>query len=342
MPRRTRRRSVSMADIAQVAGVSVSTVSHVVNQTRPVAPATADAVLSAMAELGYVPDRVTRSMRTEGQLMIGLAMSSISNVYFGDVVHGLERAAEAAGYSVLLAETHDDPHGELRAVTHLLARSVDAIVLAHCGDPDRALRYCAQRDVPVILVDRLDNRELDQIGPENVESTALLAEHLAGLGHTRVGMVAGRPGLSTTLDRVAGFRAGLARSGIEVDEDLVVSGDSTTDGAHAATMALLQGRRPPTALVVSNNLMTIGVMRAARDLGMSVPGDLALVAFDDFAWADLFHPRLTVMAQPAVEMGAEAFGLALNRLKARESPARRVVLHPTFMHRDSCGCGQPA
>lgn len=327
-----------MADIAQVAGVSVSTVSHVVNQTRPVAPLTVEAVLSAVADLGYVPDHVTRSMRTEGQRMIGLAMSSISNIYFGDVVRGLEGAADAAGYSLLVAETHDDPQRELRAVTSLLARSVDAIVLAHSGDPGRVLRYCAQRDVPVILVDRLYNGELDQIGPENIESTARLAEHLTDLGHARIGMVAGRPNLSTSVGRVEGYRTGIRRSGLDADETLIVSGNSTTEEAYGAVTALLQRTDPPTALVVSNNMMTIGAMRAARDLRMSIPGDLALVAFDDFVWADLFHPRLTVMAQPAVELGAGAFALALNRIEARESSVRRVVLQPTFMHRDSCGC----
>lgn len=327
-----------MADIARRSGVSASTVSHVLNKTRRVAPETEAAVLAAVAETGYVPDAVTRSMRTVRQRMVGLAMSSISNLYFSDVVRGIEKAARAEGYSVLLSETRDEPHEELRAVTELLARSVDAIILAASADPSHALTYCAQCNVPVVLVDRLLSLDYDQVGAESVEATATLVSHLAELGHNRVGMVTSQPGLSTTIERLEGFRVGMARAGIPLDESLIVEGGATVEEGEAAARHLLNRLDRPTGLVLGNNLMTIGTLRAIRTLGLRVPEDIAMVSFDDFEWADLLEPRLTAIAQPVQEMGEQAFQLVIDRLENPDAPARRVVLASEFRHRNSCGC----
>jgi LacI family transcriptional regulator len=328
-----------MADIARRANVSVTTVSHVVNKSRTVAPDTETAVLAAIAEAGYVPDNVTRSMRTAGPQTLGLAMSSISNTYFGDVVHGIERAASSHGYSLLLADTHDEVRTELRAVSDLLSRRVDAIVLAPSSDPSTALRHARLQNVPVVLIDRLTKAKVDQIGSENVEPTAELVDHLVSIGHRRIAMISGRPGLSTSEERVAGYRLGLRRNRIRAIADYLLSGDSQEEAAQQATMQLLALPKPPTALVVGNNLMTIGAMRGAREVGARIPDDLALVAFDDFPWADLFHPRLTVIAQPTQQMGEQAMHLVMSRLADPSMPVRRIVMHPTFVHRESCGCG---
>lgn len=328
-----------MAAVARAAGVSVSTVSHVVNKTRPIAPETERTVLAALAELGYVPDNIVRSMRTAGSASVGLAMSAISNPYFGDVVHSIEQAVSRVGHTLLLADTHDDVVTELRAVSDLLTRHVGAIILAPSADPSGALRHAAQRKVPVVLIDRLLDVELDQIATESVESTATLVDHLAQVtGHTRIAMISGRRGLATTEDRIAGYLDGMRRNNLPALPEYLVSGDSTDAGAAEAFATLLALATPPTALVVGNNRMTIGAMRGARSAGVRIPQDLALVAFDDFDWADLFHPRLTVIAQPTHALGTQAAELVFSRLDNPDSPVRQVVMRPTFMHRDSCGC----
>lgn len=332
------RRAVSMADVARKAGVSVTTVSHVVNKSRPVAAETERAVLAAIAESGYVPDSVIRSLRNSGSQTVGLAMSSISNPYFGDVVHSIEQAASRDGYSLLLADTHDDVSTELRVVSALLSRRVEVIVLAPSADPTRALQHARHQGVPVVLIDRFFEADADQIGPENIEPTIELVDHLVSIGHRRIAMINGRAGLSTTEERVAGFRQGLRRNHVRLNPDYLVSGDSRDDIAAKALLQLLALPKPPTAVVVGNNRMTIGVMRGARDAGVGIPDDLALVAFDDFEWADLFHPSLTVIAQPTQAMGEQALKLVLSRLADPSMPARRVVMRPTFVHRESCGC----
>jgi LacI family transcriptional regulator len=338
MPGNGARRKVTMADIAKLAGVSVTTVSHVVNRTRPVHPDKERAVLAAVSETGYVPDNVARSMRTIGTRTVGLAMSAISNPYFGDVVHAIERAAARAGYSLLLADTHDEVAEEQRAISNLLSRQVEAIVLAPSTMLGEALSFARKQDVPTVLIDRFIKADVDQVGTENVDSTAALVDHLAGIGHRRIAMISGRPGLGTSEERLAGYRLGLRRNKIRADSGLVVSGDSNAEQAEQALRTLMALPERPRALVVANNMMTIGVMRGVRALGLRVPEDLAIVAFDDFEWADLFHPRLTVMAQPVHALGEQAIDLVLSRLANPAAPTRKVVLPPTFMHRESCGC----
>jgi LacI family transcriptional regulator len=194
----------------------------------------------------------------------------------------------------------------------------------------------------VVEAPSADAPPVDQVCAENIEPMAHLVTHLAGLGHRRIGLVAGLPGFSTTGERIAGYRHGLAAAGLPYDERLLAHGDSESAAAERATEKLLSLAAPPTALVTANNAMTIGALRALRERGLSVPGDLALCCFDDFAWADLFEPRLTAIAQPSKEIGAEAVRLLLDRLTSPDRPARVVRLPCTFVHRTSCGCPAPS
>jgi LacI family transcriptional regulator len=321
--------------------VSITTVSHVINQTRPVAAATEKVVQAAMAELGYVPPRLARAARMAGSHTIGVALSSITNPYFGEVVGALERSATAAGYTILLADTHDQAGGEFRAISDLATRRVDAIILAPSPDPAPSLRVAMDNKVPVILIDREGPEEFDQVVVSSAEPTAKLVDHLAGIGHTEIGMICPLRGLSTTEQRLSGYRDGLLRNNLEYRDELVACGEGTMEPARRAIGELLAARRPPTAVVVANNHMTIGVMGGLRDRGMRVPDDIALVAFDDFPWADLFHPRLTVIAQPTQSIAGEALRMTLARIGDSSRPAEKLVLQPTFVHRESCGCAEP-
>lgn len=338
----------TMADVARSAGVSVATVSHVLNGTRPVLPHTRQAVLDAVEQLGYTPNGLARSLVTARTRSIGLAVSAISNPYFTEILQGVEAHALEHGYSLLIADPHDDPVHERKVVQLLHERRVDGMIVAPSARPDALVAYLARHAVPTVFLDRLvdaapgtgtpDAPGFDQVCADSAEPTALLVTHLAGLGHRRIGLVAGLPGLSTTRERITGYRHGLAAAGLPHDERLVVHGDSAADGGRRATAALLSLAAPPTALVTANNAMTIGALRALRERGLSVPGDLALCCFDDFDWADLFSPGLTAIAQPGRELGARAVQVLLDRLAAPEAPARTVRLPCAFVHRTSCGC----
>jgi LacI family transcriptional regulator, galactose operon repressor len=323
-----------MGAVAAVAGVSKTTVSHVINKTRPVAPHTEQAVLQAMARLGYVGPGHTGSV--PDAMTIGIAMSAMSNPYFGTVVQSMDRHAVLAGYSLLLADTHDDPMNEVRAMTDLLRRGVSGVILAPSSEPTSALAYAKQNQVPVVLIDRILPLELDQVGVENVESTAALVTHLAEHGHQRIAFISPRPGLTTTDERLRGFELGLNRMGIGEPAPVLVGFDSEDLARDLASE--LAGADGPTAVVTGNNHATIEFMKAARALQISVPGDLALAAFDDFEWSDCFHPRLTAVAQPTSSIGSQSVELLLSRLVDPERHARTVRMQPKFIARESCGC----
>ncbi|MGW7379800.1 LacI family DNA-binding transcriptional regulator [Streptomyces sp. NPDC054794] len=342
----------TMADVARSAGVSVATVSHVLNGTRPVLPHTRQAVLDAIDELGYTPNTLARSLVTSRTRSIGLAVSAISNPYFTEILQGVEASALEEGYSLLIADPHDDPEHERKVVQLLHERRVDGMIVAPSADPRGLLAYLGRHCVPTVFLDRVvdahadadgdvgvdGGARFDQVCAESTEPMAQLVTHLSGLGHRRIGLVAGLPGLSTTGERITGYRHGLAASGLPYDERLVVPGNSASTGAEQATAALLSLATPPTALITANNAMTIGALRALRERGLSVPDDIALCCFDDFAWADLFSPRLTAIAQPSREIGAQAVRVLLDRLAAPDGPARTVRLPCAFVHRTSCGC----
>jgi LacI family transcriptional regulator len=333
---------VTMADVAQRAQVSVSTVSHVLNRTRKVNVETERAVANAVRELGYVHNTLARSLARSRTNSIGVALTAITNIYFSEIVQSIEAECAANDHILLLADTHDEPRAELRAVQALHRRRVDGLILAPSFDPERqALAYLTRHSVPVVLVDRIITGAFDQVGVENKKSTAQLVGHLIGHGHRRIGMISGLAGLATTVERVAGYRAALRKAAIPFDPNLIRSGESLSAPAQAATRELICMDNPPTALTTANNLMTIGALRALREANLTVPDDIALAGFDDFEWADLFAPRLTAVAQPSRELGVSAARLLFARLDAPERKPTTLRLRPTIRIRNSCGCGTP-
>jgi LacI family transcriptional regulator len=328
-----------MGDVAKRAGVSVTTVSHVLNGPRKVDPETERAVKAAMSEAGYTPNNLARALALSRTNTIGVAISAVSNHYFNDIVRAVENEAGQHGLMIFLSDTRDDAGHELRIVKALHERRVDGLILAPSADPEgKVLAYLEQNKLPVVLIDRLTSNNFDQVGVENTAPMADIVRHLAGHGHTRIGFVGGRPGLSTSEERLDGYRLGLTEAGLAYDARHVESGQSEIEPARAAVHRLLALPDAPTAIISSNNLMTIGVMRAFRDLHLEVPRDIALVGFDDFDWADSFSPRLTVMDQPCEAIGTLAVQMLMERIREPAGQRRTVRLEPTMRVRRSCGC----
>lgn len=333
---------VTMADVARLAGVSSTTVSHVINRTRYIDPRTEDAVRAAIEQTGYSSDGIARSLRTGTTETVGLAMSALSNPYFADFVHAIEREISDSGFSMVLTDTHDDPEREQRAVSEILSHRVDGLILAPTVLSGGLLEKLSTRGVPTVIIDRIPAGAIpsgmDAIGAENREPIARLVDHLAGMGHRHIGLVSANPNLSSMVEREEGFRLGMARNGLSVNSaDLfIVAHGSERDHLESLQRALASPERP-TALVVANNEMTISTMKTLRANGISVPDGIALVVFDDFEWSDHFHPRLTAMAQPAAEIGKRAVQLLFERIQDPSLPSRVIRLEPEFRHRDSCG-----
>jgi LacI family transcriptional regulator len=329
----------TMADVARVAGVAGSTVSHVLNGTRHVSEETRSRVLKAVDVTGYRYNSLARSLAVRKTRTIGLSISVLTNPYFGSLVNAIEKRARAEGYTLVLGDSHDDNENELRVVNSLLDRRVDGLIVAPSpGAREATLPVIAKAGTPVVLIDRFLDADCDQVEPDNVQPVRRITEHLLDKGHTRIGAVAGLAGLQTSAERLQGFEEAFASRGLRHDPALAVAGDSQAGTAHRAVLDLFRQPEPPTGLVVLNNAMTIGTMRALRELGLRVPDDVALVCYDDFEWADLFEPRLTAIAQDVVTMGATAVDMLLARMDGEAGPIRKLQIPTTFNHRNSCGC----
>jgi LacI family transcriptional regulator len=328
-------------DIAELAGVSITTVSHVVNGTRAVAPETRAAVLGAIEQTGYTGDAIARSLVTGGTRSIGVAISLLANPYFAVLMQAIEREAAAAGYTVLLADTHDAVDTEQDTVRALRSRRVEGMLLTPSPGDGPVITELVSLGVPTVLVDRLTTRtDVDQVGAENIQSTSALTEHLAAVGHRRIGLISGAAGLPTSEERVLGYRLGLGRGGLTWNPELVACGHSSSEGGADALRTLLALAEPPTALVVANDSMTVGVLHEARRRGLRIGRDLALAGYDDVEWADLVDPPLTTMAQPIEDIGRTAVRMLLTRISDPDRKPETVRLPPALRHRESCGCPQ--
>jgi LacI family transcriptional regulator, galactose operon repressor len=333
------RTLATMMDVAKRAGVSVTTVSHVLNKTRKVSPDTVRAVEEAIAAVGFAPNTLARALVRSSTNTIGVALSAITNIYFGEVVRGVQSACAENGFIIFLSDTEDDPAKQIDVVRELHQRRVDGIVLAPVPDPEgRVLRYIETHRIPVVFVDRSFSGRFDQVLTENRKPMRDLVAHLAGHGHRRIGLISGLDGLSTTRERIEGYQAGLSAAGLAFDAALIATGASDIIPAHDSVLALLARPDPPTAIITANNKMTIGAVKALRESGRRVPDDVALAGFDDFEWADSFDPRLTLIAQPCAELGRRAVSLLLRRIQAPERKPQTVRLSPVLKIRNSCGC----
>ncbi|MBY4127642.1 LacI family DNA-binding transcriptional regulator [Rhodococcus fascians] len=329
----------TMDDVARIAGVSVSTVSHVLNGTRKVNPTTRQRVDAAIVEIGYRRNVVARSLAAGRTNTVGLSIAALTNPYFGSLVHAVEQRLSEAGYVLILGDSHDEPLSERRVTDSLLDRQVDGMLLAPAaGSESSTIPEIVRSGTPLVLIDRMLDLPCDQVGPENDASAYDLTAHLLDAGHRRIAIVRGIEGISSTTERFDGYARALADRGIELDPALVLDGRSNVEVAEAAVRALMSSPDRPTALVSMNNSMTIGSLKAVRGLGLSIPADLAFVCYDDFEWSDLFEPRLTAAAQDVQTIGRTAADLLLRRIEGNDGAPRSIRVPTTFNHRNSCGC----
>jgi LacI family transcriptional regulator len=328
----------TMRDVADLAGVSITTVSHVVNGTRAVAPSTKDRVLAAVEQTGYTGDAIARSLVTGGTRSLGLALPLGHNPHFAELTSAIEAAATSAGYALILADTHDETDAEQAAIRVLRSRRVDGLLLTPSAEAANSLLPELRRlDLPVVLVDRVpEHTGVDQVGPENVQATSDLVRHLAELGHRRIAMISGPQSVSTSAERVLGYRLGLGRAKLVWDAALVHSVAPSEAGA--ALIALLDGPDAPTAVVAGDNTALVEVLRVARDRGLRIGKELAVVAHDDADWTAVVEPAITTTAQPVTEIGATAVAMLLARIADPATAASTVRIPPILMHRQSCGC----
>jgi LacI family transcriptional regulator len=317
------------------------TVSRVVNDSPRVSPDTRRRVEATIAELGYVPNRLARGLIRRKTGALGLIVPDVANPFFTLVVRGVEEVAWRAGYHVILCNTQGDLERERGYLEDMIAFQVEGLLIAPVSDRSRPhLRILARNKVPFVLVDRsVSGFEADLVQGDSVAGARRLVEHLIELGHWRIAMITETAEVSTARDRLQGYLDALEAAGIERRPELVAETSAIDPrGAYDATLRLLELPERPTAIFAVNNIAALGVAEAARARSLAIPGDLALVCFDDIEAASRLDPFLTVMVQPAETFGTIATQLLLDRLAGRVGERRRIVVLPAdFAVRRSSG-----
>lgn len=315
------RAKYTMRDVARLAGVSTSTVSAVINGTVPVSPEKKVRIQEAMSALDYQPDAIARSLKTGKSNAIGIVVPDITNAFYPEVIRGAEEAALAAGYSVLLCDSSENYQIEERHLSALFSRRVDGVLLGCCVD-SRA-HETMRRRFPVVYIDRLPPVTVENtVCTDNVQAAYLAAQHLIGLGHKRIGMLAGHMGLSPHRYRLEGFRKAMQEAHLPIlDEYLIMGNVQVQDGLEAGHR-LLNLPNPPTAIMASNNNLLLGTLQAVDEQKISVPTNLSVLGFDDYLWNEHFHPTITAVAQPSRQIGQKSFELLLTLIQGTENENR--------------------
>jgi DNA-binding LacI/PurR family transcriptional regulator len=296
-------------------------------------------VQHAAQKLGYRPNPAGRNLRIRSTRTIGMVFPDIENPFYASLISGAEEVLQGAGYALLLANYGEDSTRENTQLTTLRAEHVAGILFAASGRPSADYRSVLVAGIALVAVSRMpDGLPVDLATVSNHEGARQAIAHLIRLGHRRIGFIDGPASLSTTRERHTGYEQAFRDATLPVPTDLTVYADFFHRGAgfEAITKLLQAGHRPSALLVVSNN-MALGALEALRERGLEIPGDMAVVGFGDTPSAALLHPPLTVVAQPAREIGATGARLLLERLQNPERPRRSIVLDTELIVRESCG-----
>ncbi|HSI60458.1 MAG TPA: substrate-binding domain-containing protein [Ideonella sp.] len=331
---------ITIKDVAQHAGVSVTTVSHVVNGTRFVSAEARERVQLAIQALNYVPSALARSLKSNRTQTVGVMIPNNSNPYFAEIIRGIEDACYTAGFNVILCNSDDDPHKQATYVRLLSEKQVDGLIVLSSGSDAGLLQSLRSATMPLVLVDReIEGLEADLV-EVNHESGGLLAtEHLLQLGHRRIACIAGPADLSSARERVQGYRRALRQAGLALDDRLLRNADFTSAGGYQAMASLLAGPAAgwPSAVFACNDLMAIGALCAIATQSLRMPQDVSVIGFDDIALATYSNPPLTTIAQPKHQTGELAARLLLQRLVEPGRPPQREILQPSLRLRRSTG-----
>ncbi len=321
------RSRVTIAQVASLAGVSPTTVSHVLSGKRMVGAATKGTVEEAIRQLGYRPNNVARNLRTRRSRMVAVVVPDITNPFYSVLTRGLADAVDGSGYGTYVCNTDGLPDREDSFLEDVLDRGVDGIVMASVNVTDRTDAGPAGLGTPVVCVGgAFDHPQVDLVTVDDEVGSRAATLHLIGRGRHRVAMIQGPPESGTARDE--GYCVALAESGTTFDPQLMVRGDWTRKGGHRAMHALMALTERPDAVFCANDLTAIGAMDAIRDLNLAIPDDVALVGFDDVDAATIVTPALTTVRNPAYDTGSTAGQMLVSRMLGRYTDVGRTVVLP--------------
>lgn len=329
------KESVRLRDVAVHAGVSPATVSRTLNGDERVDPDLRARVQASVKTLGYRRNMLARNLRRQRLDAIGVIVSDIENPHFSEMVKVIEEEGFRLGYRVLVCGTNESSDRQRIYLRMLADERVAGVIMSPSDPAGPEVGELIDARIPVVAIDReVSDPRADTVIVDNIAGLAQATQLLIDNGHTAIAYVGGRPGVETSVERLSGYEQAMRRAGLA---PRALDGDFRIEGGRTAIAALLASDAPPTAVVVANNLMTLGALRAARDAGVLIPDQLALIGVDDPYWAEVVNPPITSLAQPVAGMAREAIGMLVSRLEGADGPARRSLYPLELIVRASSG-----
>lgn len=331
---------VTITDVARAAGVSISTVSRVINNSTPVSPELKEQVLKVVRELGYQPNILAQNLRSQSLSSIGVIIPDIRAPFFSMVVRGIEDVCFANDHTVLLCNSDDDPEKELLYAEELVRRQVDGIIFASAwgwefSDP---LANLHRRGMSMVLINRTTpHLALDMVLVDKNMGNYMATKHLLDLGHRIIGCVTMRSGGGAAEEEVLGYRQALARARIPVDESLIIPAVPLAAEGRLAAQKLLTREPRPTAIFARSDTLAMGVLYAAWEMGIKVPEELSVIGYSDAINMEFLTPPLTTIRQPQYEMGSRAANALFERISRTDLPQRQTVIQPQLIVRSTTG-----
>jgi LacI family transcriptional regulator len=330
--------SVTLEDISRATGFSIPTVSRVLsNSNYPVSSATRQRVREVAQALGYRPNLSARSLRTERTNTIGILVDDIMSPFVPPIVRGIQDHLMEHGFSCVIGNSDWNPDIEGAVIENLLSRPVDGIIFAeysHLATHEALI----QSQKPHLFVHRLFGGSVkNSVVPDDYQGATLAVRHLIGLGHRRIGYINGPENWHNSRDRLAGYHDELARNGIAADPALIQPGDWECDSGHVAALRLLALAERPTAIFAANDLMALGAIYGIQDVGLAVPGDIAVVGYDNRDFTQIIRPHLTTVSLPVYEMGRTAAEQLLRQITNGKSDFEEIKIAGQLYIRESCG-----
>ncbi len=320
----------TIRDVAQRAGVAPITVSRVLNNSGYFRPEIKARVEAAAGELHYVPNQLARSLRSNRTHMLALIVSDVTNPFWTTVARGVEDAASEQGYTVILGNTDENEEKQAAYLSVLLRKRVDGVLLVPARSTSEPVKMIQKQGVQVVVLDRaVPGAEVDIVRCSSLDGSHKLIGHLLGQGHRRIAVLAGPKTVSVSHERLAGYKRAFAEARVSTDDALIFHGEFTIESGQQMMNRVIESGVQPSAIFAMNNFIAIGVLKALHKLSLRVPEDISLVSFDDLPTSLVVDPFLTVVAQPAYEIGQRATQLLLQRIADPDGLLFQEVILPT-------------
>ncbi len=331
----------TLKDVAARAGVHPSTVSRVLRKQEnlKILDATKKRIFDAVDKLNYEPDFMARALRMKKSFTIGLIVPDIGNPFFSRITRTIEQFGFEKGYTVIVCNTDENQDKENRYVHQLLSRGIDGLIMVPAQDSEESVRKVIEKGVPLVLIDRLfENIKTNAVISDNVDASFNAVKYLAELGHKKIAFLRGRNNIYTMVKRFEGYQKAVKEFGLVESDNLVVGDGFSFEDGYNSTMELLNCELPPTALLLTGNLITVGAISAILEKGMSIPDDISVIAFADSIFSPYLVKPLTAISHPLAEIGSKAFNLLLKNIESKEVlPESQIIINTQFDIRKTTG-----